>query len=124
MSLNLLSAMSANTEKYDPRNHLGYRNFRNRGYGGGGGGRKPGGTPWSDPDALHGQQPVGPWEDREDNQKAYERRQAYVKQLNQTREDPKPKTKPKSDVASPSKVEMNNNSFQGDVSSVCVNYVL
>ena len=38
MSLNLLSAMSANTEKYDPRNHLGYRNFRNRGYGGGRGG--------------------------------------------------------------------------------------
>ena len=123
MSLNLLSAMSANTEKYDPRNHLGYRKFRNRGYGGGGGGHKPGGTPWSDPDALHMMQHgVGPWDREEDKQKAYERHQAYVEQQHKTRDDPKPKTK--SDVAGQSKVEINNNSFQSDVSSVCVNYVL
>ncbi len=122
MSLNLLSAMSAHTEKYDPLNHFGYRKFRNRGYGGGGGGRKPGGTPLSDPDALHMRQHgVGPW-DREDKQKAYERHQAYVEQQHKTRDDPKPKTK--SDVAGQSKVEINNNSFQSDVSSVCVNYVL
>jgi hypothetical protein len=124
MSLNLLSAMSANTEKYDPLNHFGYRKFRNRGFRGGGGGRKPGGTPWSDPDALHmthGQHGVGPWDREEDEQIAYERRKAYVEQQRKTRDDPKPKT---SDVAGPSEVEMKNNSFQGDVSSVCVNYVL
>ena len=98
MSLNLLSAMSANTEKYDPLNHLGYRKFRNRGYRGGGGGRKPGGTPWSDPDALHmthGQHGVGPWDREEDEQKACERHQAYVEQQHKTRDDAKPKTKPK-----------------------------
>lgn len=125
MSLNLLSAMSANTEKYDPLNHFGYRKFRNRGFRGGGGGRKPGGTPWSDPDALHmthGQHGVGPWDREEDEQKACERHQAYVEQQHKTRDDPKPKTK--SDVAGQSKVEINNNSFQSDVSSVCVNYVL
>jgi hypothetical protein len=126
MSLNLLSAMSAHTEKYDPLNHFGYRKFRNRGYGGGGGGRKPGGTPLSDPDALHMRQHgVGPWEEAPEEKRLAEKRyRAYVMQLRQTREDPKPKTKPKSDVAGPSVAEMNNNSFQGDVSSVCVNYVL
>ena len=124
MSLNLLSAMSANTEKYDPRNHLGYRNFRNRRYGHATKGQwNRERTPEEGPLGRERTLPEGSREEAPEEKSVSEKRyRAYVKQQAKTREDAK--TNPNSDVAGPSKAEMNNNSFQGDVSSVCVNYVL
>ena len=120
MSLNLLSTMSAAEEPYDPHNP-GYADFRF--------GTPPmiakHRNPWSRRQQRTGVKEWTP-EPRareEEEQNAYERRRIYEDEQGKTRVH-EAKTKanpPKSDVAGAS---VKNNSFQDDVSSVCVNYVL
>jgi hypothetical protein len=119
--------MSANTEKfekYDPHNYSGYEEFRGRAK------YLQAHKAWSyrerTPEGPWNREltPDGPW-DREEERISEKRHRAYVRQLAQTAAAAKTKTKtPKSDDAAGTYLKEKNNSFQSDVSSVCVNYVL